>query len=202
MTNSSTVIVPAPSAPASGAGTALDAALRDIKAPVEIPDYWIYLWIGLGVLAAILLGWLVWKYWLKRWLQPPPPTPVPAHLRAHKKLQQALALINEPKPFVTAVSDTLRIYLEERFDLHAPDRTTDEFLSELQATTTLDAEQKKRLGEFLNHCDLVKFARHEPTQEELLGLHRAAVTLVDETEPKPVVAGAQVAPPPSPVAAS
>lgn len=202
MTNSSTVIVPAPAASASGADTALDTTLRDIKAPVEIPDYWIYLWIGLGVLAALLLGWLAWKYWVKRWFIPALPVPVPAHLRAHKKLQQALTLLNEPKPFVTAVSDTLRLYLEERFDLHAPDRTTDEFLFELQTTTTLNAEQKQRLGEFLNHCDLVKFARHEPTQEELLELHQAAVTLVDETEPKPVVAGAQVAPPPSPVAAS
>jgi hypothetical protein len=83
------------------------------------------------------------------------------------------------------VSDTIRVYLEERFDFHAPERTTEEFLYELQDTNLLLPDQKASLGEFLTRCDLVKFARYEPAEPELRGLHEAAVRLVDETKPRP-----------------
>jgi hypothetical protein len=109
--------------------------------------------------------------------------PVPAHVRAKRMLERALAFIVEPKQFCTLVSDTIRTYLEERFDFHAPERTTEEFLHELQATNLLTAEQKEKLGEFLQQCDLVKFAKYEPGENELLELHSSALRLVEETEP-------------------
>jgi len=108
---------------------------------------------------------------------------VPAHLRAKQKLAAALALISQPKPFVIAVSDTARAYLEERFDFHAPERTTEEFLRELGGTKLLLPEQKASLGQFLASCDLVKFAKYEPGEPELRDLHGSAVRLVEETEP-------------------
>ena len=116
---------------------------------------------------------------------------IPIHIRAKQRLEDALKLMSQPKPFATEVSDTLRWYLEERFDFHAPERTTEEFLHELQSTRLLDATQKESLGAFLQGCDLVKFARYEPTETELSDLHRAAYRLVEETEPKPVVEGAK-----------
>jgi hypothetical protein len=94
-----------------------------------------------------------------------------------------LALIGQPEPFCTLVSDTLRVYLEERFRFHAPDRTTEEFLDELQSSPMLSLPQKQSLGDFLVRCDLVKFARYEPGEPELRALHDAAVRLVDETAP-------------------
>jgi hypothetical protein len=106
-------------------------------------------------------------------------------VRAKEMLEKALALIAHPKPFCTLVSDTVRTYLEERFDFHAPERTTEEFLHELQGTKLLAAEQKEKLGEFLECCDLVKFAKYEPVENELRGLHGSALRLVEETEPKP-----------------
>ena len=75
-------------------------------------------------------------------------------------LEEALALISEPKPFTIAVSGAIRIYLEGRFNFHAPDRTTEEFLYELQDTDLLLTEQKQSLGEFLENCDLIKFAKY------------------------------------------
>jgi hypothetical protein len=84
------------------------------------------------------------------------------------------------------VSDTLRVYLEERFDCHAPDRTTEEFLFELQDAPWLTPDQKQSLGEFLENCDLVKFARFEPTESALRELHDAASRLIDETQYDPV----------------
>jgi hypothetical protein len=83
------------------------------------------------------------------------------------------------------VSDTVRQYLEERFQFHAPERTTEEFLHELKATDLLLPQQKESLGEFLSVCDMVKFARYEPGQPELQALHESAIRLIDETEPQP-----------------
>ena len=159
--------------------------IRDIKPPVEIPNGWEWLLWVLAALAAIAVAVLIWRWWQKRRAQVSIVPPVPAHVRAKLRLAEALALIAQPKPFVIAVSDTARTYLEERFDFRAPERTTEEFLYELQATDLLAKEQKESLGNFLASCDLVKFAKYEPREPELRGLHASAVRLVEETEPQP-----------------
>ena len=157
--------------------------IRDIKPPVEIPGGWEWLWWVLGALAVAALLFVAWRWWQKRRSQIPFVPPVPAHVRAKEMLEKALALIAHPKPFCTLVSDTIRTYLEERFDFHAPERTTEEFLHELRGTDLLSLEQKEKLGEFLERCDLVKFAKYEPVEPELRGLHTSALRLVEETEP-------------------
>src|ERR1017187_5119286 len=159
--------------------------IRDIKPPVEIPSGWEWLWWTLGTLAVVALLFAAWRWWQKRRSQIPFEPPVPAHVRAKEMLGKALALIAHPKPFCTLVSDTIRTYLEERFDFHAPERTTEEFLHELRGTDLLSSEQKEKLGEFLERCDLVKFAKYEPVEPELRDLHSSALRLVEETEPKP-----------------
>jgi len=151
-------------------------ALRDIKPPVEIPSGWEWVWWTLGAVVLAALGYWAWREW-----QVAPP--VPAHVRARQKLEAALQWIGQPKPFCIAVSDAIRQYLEERFDFRAPERTTEEFLHELQATDRLLPDQKSSLGEFLQACDLVKFARYEPREPELRELHGSALRLVEETEP-------------------
>ena len=157
--------------------------IRDIKPPIEIPTGWEWLWWMLGGLAVILIAVIIWRWWQKRRARILFVPPVPAHVRARQKLDEALALIAQPKPFVIAVSDTARTYLEERVEFRAPERTTEEFLRELSGTDLLAAEQKESLGNFLESCDLVKFAKYEPGENELRGLHGSAVKLVEETEP-------------------
>ena len=158
-------------------------ALKDIKPPVEIPSGWLWVGWALGVLVLAGLAYAAWRYWQKKKTEVPVVPPIPAHVRAKQKLAEALALIAQPKEFCILVSDTIRWYLEERFDFHAPERTTEEFLNELRDTNLLTRDQKESLVEFLNRCDLVKFARYEPREPELRDLHSAAVRLVDETEP-------------------
>jgi hypothetical protein len=160
--------------------------IRDIKPPVAIPSGWEWVWWTLAALAIVAAGIFVWRWWQKRKANMPVEPPVPAHVRAKQKLDEALALISQPKQFCILVSDTIRFYLEERFDFRAPERTTEEFLRELQDTDLLAAEQKEKLGEFLGSCDLVKFAKYEPGEPELRELHTSAVRLVEETEPKEV----------------
>ena len=160
--------------------------IRDIKPPVPIPNVWEWVWWALGTLVVLTILYFAWRYWQNRRSQIPVEPPVPAHIRAKQKLEEALALIAQPKPFCILVSDTIRSYLEEQFDFHAPERTTEEFLRELSTTDLLAPEQKESLGKFLESCDLVKFAKYEPGEPELRELHGSAVRLVEETEPRQI----------------
>ena len=157
--------------------------IRDIKPPVAISSGWEWLWWTLTLLLAVAFLVWAWRYWRKRHAQIPIVPSLPAHIRAKQKLQEALALLTQPKPFCILVSDTIRSYLEERFTFHAPERTTEEFLYELRETDRLTRDQKESLGDFLQRCDLVKFAKYEPGEPELRDLHDSALRLVEETEP-------------------
>jgi hypothetical protein len=165
--------------------------IRDIKPPIEIVGGWAWLWWVVLVAVVAVAALLLWRWLKRRKLNVVLPPPIPAHVRAKQKLQAALTLITQPKPFVIAVSDTARTYLEERFDFHAPERTTEEFLRELAGTRLLLPDQKESLGNFLASCDLVKFAKYEPGERELLELHGSAVRLVEETEPKEIKAAGE-----------
>ncbi len=160
--------------------------LRPLKPLVEIPDPLAWLWWTLGGL--VVLGLIAWAIhsWLKRRNAPKPVIIIPPHVRAKERLQRALDLMHTPEAFCVEVSSALRVYLEERFNFRAPERTTEEFLYELQASDLLTAEQKHSLENFLTNCDLVKFAKYDPTEVELKNLHAAAVRLVEETEPRPL----------------
>jgi hypothetical protein len=160
-------------------------ALRDIKPPVEIPTGWVWAFWAVGALLLAAVGYLAWRYWQQRQTQIAIPQIIPPHVRAKQKLQEALALLGQPREFCIMVSDTIRYYLEERFTFRAPERTTEEFLYELRQTELLTPDQKESLGEFLKRCDLVKFARYEPGEPELRDLHDSALRLVEETEPLP-----------------
>lgn len=156
--------------------------IRALKSLAPAPPLAWYWWVMIVVGVVALVGLVAW--YLKR-SRPPAasPPPIPAHVRARQRLQAALDRLNDPREFCILVSDALRWYLEEQLTLRAPERTTEEFLGELQNSPRLTAAQKDALAVFLESCDLVKFARHEPTEADLLNLHRAALNLVEETAP-------------------
>ncbi len=179
-TNTSAVLVPPPAAPGT-TNAAINEDIRDIKGPVAIPVGWLWLAWVLGALLVALAAFFLARHWLRRRVPTVPQVLIPPHVRARARLNAALRLLFEPKPFCTEVSDTVRWYLEERFQYRAPERTTDEFLDELRSSPLLSPRQKQSLADFLSRCDLVKFARYEPTETELRDLHESALRLVDET---------------------
>src|SRR5512133_523935 len=95
--------------------------LRDIKPPVHIPTGWEWAWWVAGALFLSALAYWGWRWWQKRRAALPPKVIIPAHVMARKRLEEALALISQPKPFCIAVSDAIRCYLEERFQFRAPE---------------------------------------------------------------------------------
>jgi hypothetical protein len=181
MNTNSALIIPAQSPAATNAPPLV---FHDVLKPlIEIPNGWLWFFCIAALLAALAAAWLVWRYRRKKAAAVPLVPPVPPHVRARRRLEQALSLLSQPKPFSIAVSDAVRAYLEERFNFHAPERTTEEFLYELQSTDLLTAAQKQSLGDFLEGCDLIKFAKYEPAEIGLRALHDAALRLVNETEP-------------------
>jgi hypothetical protein len=179
MASNSGILIPPPAPPQTVAGT---NDIRPIKPPVELPNPWIWVFWTAGILVACALVATVVLVWLAKQKRRGIAPPVPPHVRARQKLDAALLLIHDPRAFCIAVSDALRVYLEERFQLRAPERTTEEFLRDLQKTSALTAQQKASLTAFLEQCDLVKFARFEPPESMLRELHESALRLVHETQ--------------------
>jgi len=161
------------------------ADIRDIRGPVPIPIAWLVPALVLGaLLLAAALAWLARRWWQRRARRVPPPRP--ADLVALERLEAARALLDPPhaREYGFAVSEAIRLYLEDRFALRAPRRTTEEFLGELVRAPAPGLEtHAAALGDFLRSSDLVKFARASLAREEMEDLHASAVRFVRETAP-------------------
>ena len=68
-----------------------------------------------------------------------------------------------PYQFSIRVSDILRRYVTEQYQLPVTRQTSVEFLNALAASSPFSAEERELLGDFLNRCDLIKFARYDAT---------------------------------------
>jgi hypothetical protein len=72
--------------------------------------------------------------------------------------RQAVSPTLSVERFYVEISNVIRQYLENRFEVRAPELTTDEFLQLAAAESQLSAEHQQLLAEFLNQADRVKFA--------------------------------------------
>jgi len=80
-----------------------------------------------------------------------------------------------------ALSSIVRRYLEHRYEIRAPELTTEEFLQVATARPELTAEHRALLSSFLERCDRVKFAGYRPDADESLATLKAARGFVEDT---------------------
>jgi hypothetical protein len=161
--------------------------ISNIEGVVEMPGKISYWWFGaFGMAVIIAIGIVGWIYLLRKKRVEPVRIFKSAHGLAYERLQ---ALINEDlikagklKEFYERISDILRHYIEHRFNLRAPERTTEEFLVELAAANILPLVDKKSLKEFLEHCDLVKFAKYNPTTEQIQKTFDLVKNFIEKTK--------------------
>lgn len=147
--------------------------IKDIRGPLSLPpDRIKQVLAGSLVLLLALLalaGFFFWKHRAGKKLPPAvPPRPEAIALQElDRLLADNLLAAGAIKLFHLRISDILRHYLENRFGLQAPERTTEEFLLELSRgkspESSLLGSHKTLLADFLTQCDLVKFAKHEPS---------------------------------------
>jgi hypothetical protein len=149
-----------------------ELVIEDIEDVVALPKQASRWWLW-GLLVLVVIGGASVGWWLLRKKRIEALVRIfrPAHEIAYARLRvlvaEDLVEAGRIKEFYERISGILRHYIEDRFDLRAPERTTEEFLGELQRTDVLAASDKDVLGEFLMHCDLVKFAKHAPTTEQI-----------------------------------
>ena len=106
---------------------------------------------------------------------------VPPHeaaLRALRALAAGDLPERDPLAFHHAVADVVRRYLEQRFAVRAPERTTEELMLIVADADWLDHGQRSALHTFLARCDEVKFARARPPASAARGLIDTAIDLV------------------------
>ena len=150
--------------------------IKDIKGPLSLPvNTSLRILLAAIALLLIILGVAGFLYWQKISSSRKPLEvqlrPEEIALQELKKLlAENLLSRGEIKLFHLRISDILRHYIENRFGFKAPERTTEEFLTELSMAKSqknaFSGSHKKLLTDFLIHCDLVKFAKHEPTIAE------------------------------------
>src|SRR5882672_562246 len=118
MASNSGILIP-PTAPPNTVTSTND--IRPIKPPVFVPNPWTWFFWTAGVLLALALIVTALMVWLAKQKLRAIVPPVPPHVRARQKIDAALLLIGDPRAFCIAVSDAVRVYLEERFNLRAPE---------------------------------------------------------------------------------
>lgn len=82
------------------------------------------------------------------------------------------------------LSNIVRRYIEDRFHIRAPERTTEEFLVEARRAPELSGSHSASLGAFLSLCDRVKFAGYVPTEDESAAVLSQAEAFVRATQPR------------------
>ena len=159
--------------------------IKDVKPPLDLPDLW-WLWLLLGLVAAAVGIY----FWLRRKKLPQEPlkpqvAQLPTWDKAYRQLEalRGSNLLDQGlfKEFFTRVADIARHYMEDRFNIRAPHMSTEEFLYYLGISGHLNETQKTALTEFLNSCDMVKFAKYAPTTLEAWKNFDLAKRLVDDT---------------------
>lgn len=162
--------------------------IRDIKPPVQFPVNHVFLIALLSLLAAALIFFLVSFIARKikekrKSAKSPPKTAYEIACQALKRLKdQNLPGLGKIKEYYFGLSDIVRRYIENRFNIRAPEMTTEEFLFSLRQSGTLTDAHKSLLKSFLNLCDVVKFAKYGPSESETEESFDAAKKFTDETK--------------------
>lgn len=160
----------------------INSDIKDIKTAWALPFYWKqfipHILIGLAIL---LVAFALFYYFMLRRKGVPlfPKKEIvvlPPHIEAINKLnilkEQKIWRSGQTKEYYTQLTDTLRYYIERRFDIQAPEYTSIETLEELKKFN-IDEKSFKDLSHILNLADLVKFAKSSPLvteNENCLGL--------------------------------
>jgi hypothetical protein len=139
---------------------------HDIAPPVDyslIPTWLVFV---ASFLALSIIGGLVWWFLARRRKRAVPPQ-LPRE-RALAALSAAANEINTVNPyqFSIRVSDILRHYVTDQYGLPVTRQTSMEFLERMNRAEHFSEDEKRLLADFLNRCDLIKFARYDATPSD------------------------------------
>tara|TARA_B100001964_G_scaffold92236_1_gene103529 strand:+ start:22 stop:906 length:885 start_codon:yes stop_codon:yes gene_type:complete len=173
-----------------------DSQLMDIKPPMEAPYGWSDIWPWLLVILIItLIIYLLKKYVFtkkKKEVKIKPKVVIPSDIIALNELailkDKKLWESGKLKQYHSEISEILRAYLEERFQILALELPTYDILQNLK-NRNLQKEDLIMLTTILQRADLAKYAKSKPTDSENNESMDLSVDFVKNTKEKEVVNG-------------
>ncbi len=169
--------------------------IKGPKGPVGLPPRYQLLWWYLAGILLLVFVWFLIRTLRRMAAQKEPEfgtgtTPLePAHIIALRHLE---AIRNNNylargdfKTYYSELSECLREYMENRFQIRALEMTTEEFLTYLSTSHRLQLEFEMIIKDFMNSSDLVKFAKHLPVLEEAERALNLIQQLIESTKDVP-----------------
>ena len=161
--------------------------IHDIKGQIRYPVTFreVLPWIGLGLGIAALIAlavWLIIRY--RRRHDQEAQRKDPAHIVALRKLDNyrgsKMWAPEKQKAFYSGVTDTLREYIDARYDIGAMEMTTAEIVKDLKKTD-VPQDLQNGLKELFEVADFVKFAKFTASDEDNARVLPFAVRFVTST---------------------
>jgi hypothetical protein len=161
--------------------------IRPLKGPLEISaGFPIWLFIVL-ILAALIIALSVYfkkKKGIKTKPDMHPRLPEEIARDGLKALlEMRLAEKGLIKEYYIRLSDIIRGYIEDRYRIFAMDRTTWELYYEMKSNK-IERSHIDKINDFLEDCDMVKFAKYRPTEKEIGDIYEKAEEIIDITTDK------------------
>lgn len=167
----------------------VNVQIKDIAPIIKVKyTFWeIFRWILLGLAVAALIVGII--YIVKRMKAHKPiielhPEPViPPDERALKALEELrrkeMWQSGKVKEYYTELTDIVRNYLEEAWNINSTDMTSDETLEAYHDSKAFNEGCEAKLRQMLRTADMVKFAKGEPLPNEHTQAMNHAVEFVD-----------------------
>jgi Domain of unknown function (DUF4381) len=157
---------------------------HDIAPPVDyslVPPWVIFVGTFAALVFCGLIGWWLWRRWQR---QRPQPSVRERTLALLDRISREIETMS-PYQFSIRVSDILRSYVTDHYQLPVTRQTSVEFLATLTKASPFSEDEKSLLEDFLNRCDLIKFARYEATTEDSRLLLEEATRFVEGRKLEP-----------------
>ena len=171
---------PAPPAPPTGPFPPEPPDLRDIAPPLDVFPWPTWMVVVVAIIVSLVLATVI--YFIVRRIRnrppPIPPSPQSIALRELRKLQSQTARA-EPHEFTFAVSDVLRKYVSAEYRVRATEQTSPEFLVAIGQSVKFAEAERTLLADFLERCDLIKFARIDADSRDNERLLESALRFVE-----------------------
>ena len=151
---------------------------HDIAPPMDyslIPPWLVFVAV---FVALSVLGLVVWLIARRRKPAPPPKLPRQIALEELDRISGEIERVS-PYQFSILVSDILRKYVTQQYGLPATRQTSIEFLTAIAKASPFSPDETSLLEDFLNRCDLIKFARYDATTSDSKLLLDEAIRFVN-----------------------
>lgn len=167
----------------------------DIKPPLDAPFTVKEFWLRFGKYIIITLIVLIMTpivIWVIKKLKSDEPIKIlqkpkePAHVIAFRNLQnlkdKKLAEKGRAKDYYSELTEIIRTYIEQRYNVQALERTSTEILEDFETAKILDYEMFGDLQKLLYLADLAKFAKYIPATDTNTRNFDLAYNFVDKTK--------------------